>query len=131
MDWEVQFQSHIELTEKLSVAQSTISEATTAAGVVVVLVAVDKVDMLTAVLQGCASMESMSRRSTLLPAFNSSVETLVSTITPLHHTHYCCYMLVSATLNCVHQCNWNACFSYCNVSLLYTYVHCMHARTAM
>jgi hypothetical protein len=86
MDWEVQFQSHVQLTEVLTVAEDTISEATAAAGVVVVLVAVDKVDMLNAVLRGCASMESMSRRSTLLPAYNSSMETLMSTSTPLHHT---------------------------------------------
>eukprot|EP00953_Heterococcus_sp_UTEX-ZZ885_P005145 3249-Heterococcus_DN1.PRE.2 len=78
MEWEVQFSEHVQLAEVMSVAKDSISEAAAAAGVVVVLVASNKSDKLNALLQGCAAAErsSVSRRPTLLPAYNTSVDTL-------------------------------------------------------
>jgi hypothetical protein len=80
MEWEVQFSEHVQLAEVMSVAKDSITEAAAAAGVVVVLVASNKFDKLNALLQGCAAAErsSVSRRPTLLPAYNTSVDTLVS-----------------------------------------------------
>jgi hypothetical protein len=80
MEWEIQFSEHVQLTEVMSVAKDSIIEAAAAAGVVVVLVASNKFDKLNALLQGCAAAErsSVSRRPTLLPAYNTSVDSLVS-----------------------------------------------------
>jgi hypothetical protein len=92
MEWEVQFSEHVQLTEVMSVAKDSITEAAAAAGVVVVLVASNKFNKLNALLQGCAAAEasSVSRRPTLLPAYNDSVDTLVSN-TYMHSTYmYVC-----------------------------------------